>query len=123
MDTHILVFGTSTTYGAWDEEGGWVNRLRKDIDKKIIYSDYQKFVLVYNLGVSGDKSTDILKRFKSETEARKDRHGEEVMFLLHVGINDCIYNEALGGLEVSKEEFKKIILNLLIRQSNILKRS
>jgi len=26
---NILVFGDSITYGAWDEEGGWVQRLRK----------------------------------------------------------------------------------------------
>ena len=32
--TFILVFGTSTTYGAWDSEGGWVQRLTKYLDNK-----------------------------------------------------------------------------------------
>lgn len=107
MDKHILVFGTSTTYGAWDLEGGWVARLRKFLDQKIIDSDYKDFYLVYNLGVSGDKSEDILKRFEVETEVRKGRNGEEVIILFHLGINDCIYNESLGGLEVSSEQFRE----------------
>lgn len=106
MDKHILVFGASTTYGAWDLEGGWVQRLRKFLDEKVISSNYQKFYLVYNLGVSGAKSEDILKRFEVETEARKGRHGEEVIILFHLGINDCIYSESLGGLEVSPEQFR-----------------
>lgn len=113
MDKHILVFGTSTTYGAWDIEGGWVQRLRKFLDQKIIDSNYQEFFLVYNLGVSGDKSIDVLKRFEVETEARKGRHGEEVIILFHLGINDSIYNEELGEVEVSQEKFKNIFLELI----------
>ncbi|OGE37999.1 hypothetical protein A3B45_02515 [Candidatus Daviesbacteria bacterium RIFCSPLOWO2_01_FULL_39_12] len=107
MDKHILVFGTSTTYGAWDSEGGWVQRLRKYFDNKIIASGYKEYVLVYNLGVSGDKSADILRRFEAETEARKGGHGEETMILCHLGINDCIYNDSLSSLEVSSEQFKE----------------
>lgn len=112
MDKHILVFGTSTTYGAWDEMGGWVQRLRKFFDEKIIDSGYKDYVLVYNLGVSGNKSQDILKRFEVETEARLDQE-EETIILFHLGINDCIYNEKLGGLEVSAEQFKKNYLKLI----------
>ena len=113
MDKHILVFGTSTTYGAWDLEGGWVARLRKFIDQKILDSNYKEYCLVYNLGISGDKSEDILKRFEGETQARKGRHNEEIVILLHLGINDCIYNENLGGLEVSPEQFKENLTQLI----------
>jgi len=70
MDKHILVFGTSTTYGAWDSEGGWVARLRKFLDEKTISSNYKSEGLIYNLGVSGDKTEDVLKRFEPETKAR-----------------------------------------------------
>lgn len=35
----ILFFGPSTTYGAWDSEGGYVQRLRKYLDKKVIDSN------------------------------------------------------------------------------------
>lgn len=115
MDKHILVFGDSNTYGAWDIEGGWVTRLRKYLDQKHIDNNLSEgtFALVYNLGVSGDKSTDLLKRFKVEAEARKGRHGEEVVILLDVGTNDCIFNEKLGDLEVSQEDFKNNYLELI----------
>ena len=52
--TLILVFGTSSTYGCWDEEGGWVQRLRKHLDKKqLTDKDSDLYYLVYNLGISG----------------------------------------------------------------------
>lgn len=107
MDKHILVFGTSTTYGAWDLEGGWVQRLRKFLDERIINSNYKEFYLVYNLGVSGDKSADVLERFESEIQARLGHDENEIIILFHLGINDCIYNEQLGGLEVGREQFKE----------------
>src|SRR3990170_7472616 len=97
-DTHILVFGTSTTYGAWDREGGWVQRLRGFLDEKVINSDYKHDYFVYNLGISGDKSADILTRFEPETKARLGHHNAEIIILFHLGINDCIYSEKLGGL-------------------------
>lgn len=103
---NILVFGTSTTYGAWDEEGGWVQRLRKYIDNKIIQSNYRIDYLVYNLGISGDKSPGILKRFKQEAEVRLDKYGGENIILFHLGVNDSIYNEKQGGLEISEDDFK-----------------
>lgn len=112
MNKHILVFGTSTTYGAWDSEGGWVQRLRRHIDKEI-NSDDENFILVYNLGVSGDKSADILKRFRGETEARKGHVEVELIFLFHVGINDSIYNQQLGETEVSLEKFKENLTKLI----------
>ena len=48
--TQILVFGTSTTYGCWDIEGGWVQRLRKYLDEKQL-DDPELYYIVYNLGI------------------------------------------------------------------------
>ena len=110
---NILVFGTSTTYGAWDSEGGWVQRLRKFLDQKIIESDLKLDYLVYNLGISGNKSTDILDRFENETTPRLDKYGGENTILFHIGINDCIYSETLGQTEVSEEDFRKNLSELL----------
>lgn len=110
--TNILVFGTSTTYGAWDTEGGWVQRLRRFIDEKAMSFNKEPNVLVYNQGVSGDKSADVLKRFEIETKARLDDEGENII-LFHLGINDCIYNENQGGLEVTTEKFKENLKGLI----------
>lgn len=110
---NILVFGTSTTYGAWDSEGGWVQRLRRFIDQKIIESNYEIDYLIYNLGVSGNKTTNILERFETETKARLDKYGGENIILFHVGINDCIYNERLNAPEISPEDFEKNLVSLI----------
>lgn len=109
MDTHILAFGTSTTYGAWDTEGGWVQRFRKFLDEKYVQSNFDndKFCLVYNLGVSGDTSTGILKRFESETQTRIDKKDQKVVILFHLGINDAIRNNESGDNWVSPHEFKE----------------
>ncbi|MEK7071708.1 MAG: hypothetical protein AAB959_00255 [Patescibacteria group bacterium] len=32
MEKMFLIFGSSVTYGAWDSEGGWANRLRSFLD-------------------------------------------------------------------------------------------
>ena len=66
MSKRICVFGASVTKGAWDTEmGGWVNRLRLDLEdfKKRKYS-------VYNLGISGDTTESLLERIDSECKAR-----------------------------------------------------
>jgi len=117
MDKHILVFGTSITYGAWDSEGGWVARLRKFLDKKTISSNYKNYGLIYNLGVDGDKTEDVLKRFEPETKARLEP-GNETIVIFHVGINDIIFNDKLNSTEVSPEQFGKN-LKLLLDKAKI----
>lgn len=93
---HILVFGASTTWGAWDSEGGWVERLRRLVDKQNITNTlagrFDDQVFVYNLGISGDTLEGVLDRFEVETQARwADEDYEELIFLFSVGINDSIY--------------------------------
>ena len=114
MDKVFLIFGTSTTYGCWDSEGGWVQRFRYFIDQRVIDSNYKKSDLVYNLGVSGDKTQDVLVRFESETKARLGHNRKkEIVIIFHVVINDTIYNESLGKVEVSPQEFKNNLKLLL----------
>ena len=80
----ILVFGASITKGYYDKEfGGWPNRLdlytmNKDIDAP-----------VYNLGISGDTSSDVMERMESEIKSRVVP-GEDLIILISVGINDSV---------------------------------
>jgi lysophospholipase L1-like esterase len=85
----IIIFGASTAYGAWDLKGGWVSRLRAELDK-ITLSSPNSYYMTYNLGISGNTSSDILERFDSELNARlKDRdQNDEIMILFSVGNND-----------------------------------
>lgn len=66
----IYVFGSSTTWGAWDHEGGgWAQRLRSDIDR-IPAGRPDLWCPVYNLGIPGDTSTGVAARIRNEISAR-----------------------------------------------------
>ncbi len=82
----VLIFGDSITQGFWDSEGGWVNRLRKTYDMQMIEGKDHDPPTIFNLGVSGDSSDDVLARFDSETKARAS---EELSFVIAVGVNDA----------------------------------
>ena len=93
---NICIFGDSITWGAWDTEmGGWVNRLRVVFD--IEDWDWN----VYNQGISGETTEDVLKRFMSECEARA--HNEPVKIIFAIGTND-------SG-ELRKEKRNRIPIN------------
>jgi len=102
----ILVFGDSITYGAWDKEGGWVQRLRKFLDEN--YEDY----LVYNLGVSGNNTNDLLERFEFETKQRL-KENEETIFIFAIGINDSQFIRIENKNRIPLENFKKNIQELI----------
>ena len=72
----ICVFGDSIAWGASDsEKGGWVERLK-------IYMGEHRSGNVYNLGVSGDTTNDLLERFEQEAKAR-----ESDVIIFAVGTN------------------------------------
>lgn len=85
----ILVFGESTVWGAWDERGGWVQRLREFVEEKH-GRDPETCHLVYNLGVSGNTSTRLLERFEAETKWRfEDEESTDPAFIFQFGVNDA----------------------------------
>jgi lysophospholipase L1-like esterase len=106
---NILVFGDSITYGACDKEGGWVQRLRKFLDEKKP-TNPEFYYLVYNLGISGDTSEDLLNRFESETNKRLDEE-EETIFLFAIGANDSQFINSKNKLPLDKfqNNIQKII--------------
>ena len=102
----ILVFGDSITWGASDSErGGWVERLK-------IYIGNNCDDGVYNLGVSGEKTPDLLERFESETKARI-KEDEETIVIFAIGINDSYFvhskNDFMTPIERFKENIEKLI--------------
>ncbi len=100
----ICVFGASITWGAVDpEHGGWVGRLKTFLDLERNFE-----IDVYNLGVSDDKSTDLLKRFDVECKAR-----EPNIILISIGINDSQYINDKNNLRTPPEEFKSNIQKLI----------
>jgi len=96
MSKRICVFGASITRGSWDMEmGGWVNRLRLAIEK-IIDRKYS----VYNLGISGETTEDLLIRLKNECEARCPG-----IVIIGIGSNDLSYRNELKKYLVSPDNF------------------
>lgn len=81
----ISVFGDSITFGAGDSlHGGWCGRLRKYFEAKGHHNR------LYNLGICGNTTTDILQRFDSEVKARDKfiRDCDQQVIIFSVGIND-----------------------------------
>lgn len=104
----ICVFGDSIAYGYFDlEKGGWVNRVR-------IYLDNKKFDgAVYNLGISGEITGDILKRFEIETTARDPK-----LIIFAVGINDAQWMIKEKQIRVALKKFEKNIKELINKARN-----
>ncbi len=109
--THILVFGDSTTYGCWDKQGGWVQRIRSKLDQKNSTLGKQ-CILVYNLGISGDTTVGYVKRFENETILRLDDE-EENIFIISGGENDTLYLIKKKKNWVSLKKYKQNIRKLI----------
>lgn len=102
MEHTICIFGASTTWGAWDKEkGGWVNRLRLFLE-----NNYEVFV--YNLGVSGDTTKDLLERFETEAKARNP-----TIIMFSISDNDSLYIKSEDKNLVNIKDFEKNLKELI----------
>lgn len=80
----VLAFGDSITYGIGDAAGnGWAGILQREF---CLRGD--RF---YNLGIPGDTSADVLRRFRQESRARLCRAAPEdrICVIFGVGANDA----------------------------------
>lgn len=93
----IGIWGDSITYGGPTE--GWVALLRKSISTDIE---------LYNRGVCGDTSADILKRFSVEADAI-----EPSIVVIAVGANDSKFVSGSKINKVPNEQFEKNIRELI----------
>ncbi len=107
----ILVFGDSISYGAWDEMGGWVQRLRRWIDRINIRRD-DFYCLVYNLSVSGNTVGDVIERFEPEVDART-KEDDDMVFIFQVGTNDAQLLIGDCVVRTPLDEFRKSVETLV----------
>ena len=78
MDKSYCVFGDSVTQAAYVDVG-WVDLLRKHLE-----GTYKEDLInVFNLGIGGDTTGDMLKRFSNEVVSRNP-----TAIIFAVGIND-----------------------------------
>ncbi len=112
MFTTILVFGASNSYGAWDKEGGWVSRLRKFLETEK-RKNYDDFHFVYNLGISGNTTKNLIERFEFETRQRLESDTDKIIFIFDIGKNDAAFVKSQNSNWVSLDDFKKNIIDLI----------
>ena len=105
---NICIFGDSITYGAWDTEGGWADRLRRSLHARTLQSRFSEYYWVYNLGIPGDTSGDLLECYRVECEAR-----EPNSIIFAIGNNDS--SRMVGAIEnrVPIERYRTNMLKLL----------
>jgi lysophospholipase L1-like esterase len=107
----IYAFGDSITYGAWDSQGGWCDRLKRKLHELTINKEHEVKFQMLNLGIGGENSRSLLKRFKSEIEARY-RMDWPVIIIIATGANDTRYVEN-GDPAVSIEEYQSNLEKLI----------
>jgi lysophospholipase L1-like esterase len=102
----IYCFGDSITYGAWDiKNSGWVSRLRGYLDE-LQEKDQSLYFLSYNLGIPGETTDGLVKRFQTEYLARAKEDGEEEsVFFFAFGANDSVFFKSTNEFRVSKDRF------------------
>jgi len=110
--TTICVFGDSIAWGANDSErGGWVNRLQNFYQSQNLRVDED--VDVYNLGVSGDNTDDLLKRFDTELVARLSDGKNIIIFA--TGINDSQFVISKNVNRVQDNIFRDNLKTLVLK--------
>jgi acyl-CoA thioesterase I len=108
-EKNIFIFGDSIVQGFWDSQGGWATRLKQYFDASMVsapcFPQQNFYYMVFPLGVSGDTTKDILKRFEFESEKRMGWETAEQIFVFSVGANDT----ALLDIAESKRNIREII--------------
>lgn len=93
-EVHVLFFGDSHTVGVGDPSGlGWVGRV-------VAATHAEGIPLVpYNLGVRGETSEDVMRRWQDEATARASDLETKVVFA--VGANDTAEEEEASRVELT----------------------
>ena len=107
----VIAVGDSTIYGYGDPQGGgWVERLRRQW-----MSPDTAGHIIYNLGVRGDRTKDVLHRLEHEYLVRGElRNRYPDLIILSVGVNDSARLGRPQGKQFTQEEiFQKEIETLL----------
>ncbi len=109
----IIVFGDSIAYGAWDPEGGWVARLRRFLDKKLMQVGKSE-TIVYNSSISGDTTDEILERLSTELKTRMaTEKGRENYVIIAIGGNDAAYMHEKKDNWVNADKFRNNIVTVI----------
>jgi len=111
--SQIFAFGDSITWGCWDPEGGWADRLKKEIVQYLDNLEEEEEIIFYNLGIPSNRTDQLVKRFKPEVDARYDEDNQEKYFLFSFGANDAAYKINEKKFRIDIEEYEKNIKSVI----------
>lgn len=100
----IIIFGDSIVFGRGERPSkGWVGRLKNDYEIKDPYN------AVYNLGIPGNTTENLLYRIETELKARalRIREGDYFHTIIAIGLNDT--KRINGKIITEKNKFQKNI--------------
>ena len=115
QETRVLIFGSSISHGYYDEQGGWSQRFTPLINQQAASSNYLFNDSVYELGISGNTTQDLLERFSHEASARLSADKRNLI-IFEIGNNDSIWFVAEQKHYVSLSAFQNN-LQVLIDQT------
>jgi lysophospholipase L1-like esterase len=108
----IYVFGDSLTYGAWDSQGGWCDRIKRRLHQMKNNTEYDIKFQMFNLGIGGENSRSLSNRFESEL---KNRHRVEwpAVIVVATGSNNTRFSELDQNPAISIEEFQENLKDII----------
>lgn len=106
MSANILVFGDSIVWGAWDDEGGWAQRLKSFLLNSVVNSNFSNDCNVHVLGIPGDTSKGVLRRIVNESNARINPDYETVI-IVAIGINDSQIDLSNSSNKIPPKEYEE----------------
>lgn len=113
----LIALGDSLVYGYGDPEGGgWVEQLRR----RWMSVESPGHVL-YNLGVRGNRTVQVLERLEQEFRQRGElRNRVPDVIILSVGVNDSTQVQSPQGRNYTDFEQFQIQINTLLDQAQQL---
>jgi lysophospholipase L1-like esterase len=89
----IIIFGHSFVHGLWDRQGGWVQRLQREM-----YDNYlnnhetpwdENYCNVFNAGITNENSRKLVSRFETDLKERKTDEKRRNLVLIQFGVNSA----------------------------------
>ncbi|QQR52167.1 hypothetical protein IPG36_06395 [bacterium] len=107
----IYVFGDSQTYGAWDSQGGWCDRIKLEMHQLTLDESAGVKYQMFNLGIGGEHSRGLLGRFKTELDFRH-RPDWPPVIVIATGSNDTRHSSGSDPI-VPIDEYRTNIKALI----------
>ena len=111
----ILFFGASVVYGVGGEAGGAPDLIKAELHKQAYAPSGPAESVgheIYNLGVPGATSAELLGRIQNELSARA-KSARKLIVLLSVGVNDSKNTDGQGSHLVNIATYKQNIEKIL----------